>query len=63
MLYTLHAEVRCRVIYHLDKCITQGNYCLDNPVTAPDANALTLNTDLVWFDEDISNALPQRETT
>jgi len=62
VLYTLHAEARCRVIYHLDKCISEGNYCLDNPVTTPDTNALTLNTDLVWFDEDISNALPQRET-
>jgi exocyst complex component 4 len=62
VLFTLHAEARCRVVYHLDKCMVEGNYCLDNPVSTPDSNVLTLNTDLVWFDEDIAHTLPQRET-
>ncbi|KAA8911144.1 Sec8 exocyst complex component-specific domain-containing protein [Sphaerosporella brunnea] len=62
VLFTLHAEVRCKVIYHLDKCMVEGNYCLDNAVSTPDTNVLVLNTDLVWFDEDIASALPQRET-
>ncbi|KAI5791293.1 Sec8 exocyst complex component-specific domain-containing protein [Pyronema domesticum] len=61
ILYTLHAETRCRVLYHLGKAITEGNYCLDNPVATPDSNVLALNTDIVWFDEDISGALLPRE--
>jgi len=61
ILYTLHAEARCRVIYYLDKCISGGNHCLDNPVSTPDTNVLALNTDFVWFDETISASLPRRE--
>jgi exocyst complex component 4 len=61
VLFTLHAEARCRIIYHLDKCITEGNHCLDNPVPTPDANVLALSMDLVWFDEDISSGLPEKE--
>ena len=61
VLYTLHAEARCRVIYYMDKCILEGNYYLDGRVPTPDANVLILNNELVWFDEDVSNALPQRE--
>lgn len=40
----------------------EGNYCLDSPVNTPDSNILTLNADLVWFDEDISHLLRDKET-
>ena len=62
VLFTLRVETRCRVLYYLDKSMTEGNYCLGNLVSTPDANALALNTDIVWLDEDVSYALPEKET-
>ncbi|CUS10633.1 unnamed protein product [Tuber aestivum] len=62
ILFTLRAEARCHVLYYLGICMKEGNYCLDSPVNTPDSNILTLNADLVWFDEDISHLLRDKET-
>lgn len=42
--------------------MTEGNYCLDSTITTPDANVISLNVDLVSFDEEISNLLREKET-
>lgn len=62
ILFTLRAEARCRVLHYLHQCLTEGNYCLDSTINTPDSNVISLNVDLVWFDEDISSLLREKET-
>lgn len=62
ILFTLRAEARCHVLHYLHLCLTEGNYCLDSTINTPDSNVISLNVDLVWFDEDISNLLREKET-
>ena len=62
ILFTLRAEARCHILHYLDICMKEGNYCLDSSVKTPDPKILTLNADLVWFDEDISHLLRDKET-
>ena len=62
ILFTLRAEARCHILHYLDICFDEGNYCLDSAVNTPDHSILALNADLVWFDEDISNLLREKET-
>lgn len=61
ILYTLRMEVRTRTIYHLTQCLSSKNYCLEFPITSADKHILTLNADLIWFDEDITSLLPKEE--
>ncbi|KAI5803255.1 Sec8 exocyst complex component-specific domain-containing protein [Geopyxis carbonaria] len=63
VLFTLRAEARCRTIHYLEQCLSQGIYCFDNPVQAPDTSIVALNSDLVWFDEDVSTYLTPQEVT
>lgn len=62
ILFTLRAEARCHVLHYLHLCMTGGNYCLDSTITTPDPNVISLNVDLVSFDEEISNLLREKET-
>lgn len=61
ILYTLRMEARTRTIYHLTQCLSSKNYCLEVPITAADKHILSLNADLIWFDEDITDLLPKEE--
>ena len=63
ILFTLRAEARTRTIHYLYKSLAEGNYCLESTVTTPDTHILALNSDLCWFDEDISTALGPHETS
>ncbi|RPB25906.1 hypothetical protein L211DRAFT_856536 [Terfezia boudieri ATCC MYA-4762] len=78
VLFTLRAEMRCHVLYHLNLCMSGSSFNI--PITStttnttsgggqappqmdPDINLLNLNTDLVAFDEDVSVLLRAREKT
>jgi len=76
VLFTLRAEMRCHVLYHLNLCMSGSSFNIPvtNTSTAPaggaappqmdpDINLLNLNTDLVAFDEDVSVLLRAREKT
>ncbi|KAI9677466.1 MAG: hypothetical protein M1817_006420 [Caeruleum heppii] len=60
VLRTLHIELRCRVIYYLTRTL-QSSYILEHPVADPEPNILTLNANLVGFDEDIKSHLRETE--
>ncbi|KAL0262296.1 exocyst subunit [Diplodia seriata] len=56
ILQTLHLEVRCHVMYHVNQ-LFQGSYRLDQLFNEPDADVLKLNTELSEIDEEISGQL------
>ncbi len=60
MLFTLHMEMRCNVIFHINQSL-ESNYVLDQPINEADATILALNTDLVKFDEDVTTYLRPEE--
>ena len=72
-LYTLRAEMRCHILYHLNLCMSGSSFNIPIPINKdtptmgqtplldPDINLLNLNTDLVAFDEDLSVLLRPRE--
>ncbi|PFH58096.1 hypothetical protein XA68_14155 [Ophiocordyceps unilateralis] len=62
-LLTLHLEVRCRIVYSL-RCVLSPDkapYLLDQDVRQPDSQILSLNLELVLFDETIVRFLRDRE--
>ena len=73
ILYTLRAEMRCHILYHLNLCMSGSSFNIPIPINKdastmgqtplldPDINLLNLNTDLVAFDEDLSVLLRARE--
>lgn len=73
VLYTLRAEMRCHILYHLNLCMSGSSFNIPIPISKdtstvgqtplldPDINLLNLNTDLVSFDEDLSVLLRGRE--
>lgn len=71
VLFTLRAETRCHVLYHLNLCMSGSSFNIptlttsssngSGPPADPDINLLNLNTDLVAFDEDVSVLLRERE--
>ena len=78
VLFTLRAEMRCHVLYHLNLCMSGSSFNIPITTTThtnttstgvappqmdPDINLLNLNTDLVAFDEDVSILLRDREKT
>lgn len=62
ILQTLHLEVRCHVMYHVNQ-LFQGSYRLDQLFNEPDPDVLRLNSELSEIDEEISGQLmtPQHE--
>ncbi|KAH7318451.1 putative exocyst complex component sec8 [Stachybotrys elegans] len=62
-LLTLHMEVRCRIVHSLSIALSpeQAPYILDQEVREPDPQILTLNSDLVSFDETIVRYLREKE--
>ncbi|KND93977.1 putative exocyst complex component sec8 [Tolypocladium ophioglossoides CBS 100239] len=62
-LLTLHMEVRCRIVYSLRNALSPdlAPYLLDQEVREPDPQILSLNLELVLFDETIVRFLRDRE--
>jgi exocyst complex component 4 len=62
VLLTLHIDIRCGVIHMVERSL-HGKYLLDQPTNEADSSVLSLNADLVSFDENISGYLRERERT
>jgi exocyst complex component 4 len=63
-LLTLHSEVRCRILHSLHTALSPSQtapYLLDQEVTEPDPQILSLNAEMVAFDEISSRFLRKRE--
>ncbi|KAH7363107.1 Sec8 exocyst complex component-specific domain-containing protein [Plectosphaerella cucumerina] len=64
-LLTLHLEVRCQIIYSIHTALSPGSsapYILEQDVQQPDPQILSLNSDLINFDETITSHLRPRES-
>lgn len=57
---TLHLEMRCHAIYHLQRGL-QETYLLEQMVAEPDAEMIDLNADLAAFDEELGGVLPAKQ--
>ncbi|KAI1377455.1 Sec8 exocyst complex component-specific domain-containing protein [Hypoxylon crocopeplum] len=65
VLLTLHMEIRCRIIQSLSVALSPGTapYVLgDQEIKEPDPQILSLNAELVAYDETIVRFLRDRET-
>lgn len=60
ILQTLHLEVRCHVMYHINQCF-QGAYRLDQLFNEPDAGVLKLNSELSDIDHEIGGQLMKQQ--
>jgi exocyst complex component 4 len=62
-LLTLHMEVRCQIIHALTLALSvkSSRYVLEQPVTDPDPRVLSLNADLVAYDETVVRFLRDKE--
>lgn len=60
ILQTLHLEVRCHVMYHVNQ-LFQGSYRLDQLFNEPDADVLKLNSELSDIDEEICGQLMEQQ--
>ncbi|CAI2168626.1 9696_t:CDS:10 [Funneliformis geosporum] len=60
-LFTLRIELRCHTLHYLDKAMREGNYQLEYEAYEPDPYVLTLNADMVKFNESIASHLPTKE--
>lgn len=63
VLLTLHMEVRCQILQALSHTLSseQTPYVLEQEVKDPDPQILSLNADLVAYDETISRLLGKKE--
>ena len=52
-LFTLRAELRCRLFYYLDLAFREGNYVNQRDVTQPDAYITKLISDMTRFIHEI----------
>ncbi|PCD37772.1 hypothetical protein AU210_006268 [Fusarium oxysporum f. sp. radicis-cucumerinum] len=62
-LLTLHMEIRCRIVHSLSIALSPkvAPYLLDQEVSEPDPQILSLNSELVFFDETIVRYLREKE--
>lgn len=62
-LRTLHMEVRCRIVQSLHTALSPQTapYLLDQEVNEPDPQILSLNAEMVAYDEIITRFLRERE--
>lgn len=62
-LLTLHLEIRCRIVHSLRIALSPkvAPYLLDQEVSEPDPQILSLNSELVLFDETIVRYLREKE--
>lgn len=63
-LLTLHMEIRCRIVHSLRITLSPdvAPYLLEQEVSEPDPHILSLNSELVLFEETIACFLRERET-
>ncbi|THH28293.1 hypothetical protein EUX98_g5894 [Antrodiella citrinella] len=61
ILHTLHVDVRCRVMHHLNLALRSGNYRIEQEATEPDPHVTDLNIELSKCDEIISRTLAAEE--
>ncbi|KAF3938669.1 hypothetical protein ABW19_dt0206120 [Dactylella cylindrospora] len=61
ILFTLRAEARAHAAHYVDQALKETSWVLENEASEPDSQILTLNTDLVWFDQDITGLLRGEE--
>ena len=59
-LLTLHVDIRCGVIHMMSR-IFKAHYFLDEPSNEPDRDILSLNADLLSFDDTLKLHLPELE--
>jgi exocyst complex component 4 len=57
VLRCLHLEVRCQVLHQL-RLFVKEDYLLEQPENNSDPNIISLNGELVVFDEEMANHLP-----
>ncbi|EGX94963.1 Exocyst complex component Sec8 [Cordyceps militaris CM01] len=64
-LLTLHMEVRCRIVHSLRNTLSPdvAPYLLEQEVREPDPAILSLNLELVLFDETVARYLRAREVS
>lgn len=64
-LLTLHMEVRCRIVHSLHVVLSPSTapYLLDQEVTEPDPQILSLNAEMVVYDETVARFLREREVS
>lgn len=60
VLFTVHIDIRCGIIHMIERALG-GEYLLDQPANEADPSILTLNADLVNFDENVADHLRERE--
>ncbi|OCK78597.1 hypothetical protein K432DRAFT_427162 [Lepidopterella palustris CBS 459.81] len=60
VLRCLHLEIRCRILHQLRVSI-KDNYLLEQELNDADPDIISLNSDLVAFDEDVSNHLTSQQ--
>jgi exocyst complex component 4 len=65
VLLTLHMEARCQIIYALSIALSPASapYLLEQVVNDPDPRILSLNADLVSYDETVVRFLREKEIT
>ena len=58
-LFTLRAELRCRLFYYLDLAFREGNYVIQRDTPQPDAYITKLIADMSRFTSDIHSAFDE----
>ncbi|KAL3425644.1 sec8 exocyst complex component specific domain-containing protein [Phlyctema vagabunda] len=63
VLLTLHMEIRCQIVQSISKTLSPvaAPYLLEQAVNDPDPKILSLNADLVSYDETVVRFLRERE--
>ncbi|KAF3925899.1 hypothetical protein ABW20_dc0104832 [Dactylellina cionopaga] len=61
ILFTLRAEARTHAAHYIDLAVTKTSWILENEATEADSQILTLNSELVWFDQDVTALLRYEE--
>ncbi|KAL8963157.1 MAG: hypothetical protein Q9193_000543 [Seirophora villosa] len=59
-LFTLQVDIRCGIAHMIAQTL-KAPYSLSYPTNNPDPSVLSLNSDLVSFDDTVSTCLPPRE--
>ncbi|KTW31694.1 uncharacterized protein T551_00955 [Pneumocystis jirovecii RU7] len=61
ILLNIRIEIRCHIIYYIEKIVRDGNYYLDQYISKPDLYLFELNTDLLEYNEQLNSCLQYEE--
>ncbi|KAG4304321.1 hypothetical protein PORY_002296 [Pneumocystis oryctolagi] len=61
ILLNIRIEIRCHVMYYIEKIVRDSNYYLDHHISKPDLYLFELNTDLLEYNEQLSSCLQYEE--